>query len=237
MLYDENLDLYSRPVNLKIFDEVQTLNDLEEYLPNVMARTPDELKEFVEIQEIAKAAEPEFKLIMTILLRWHYNIFPSHATEDGIKEWESWLELIREHGDSLDDRRTRVKGKFNERLPYTWVRLYRMLAGVCGWDGFEMSLDELEYRVKLSMDSASQFGTVVKLLKEFLPQYLLWVISQYSKASSTEYYACVIRETTSMEFSIIEDEPILVSNNESYGTTVRDSTTTHLYRLDISDIA
>ena len=87
---DTDFHFFAEDTNDRIFDHVTCLDDVESYQPNLLARTPGTLRDFKEIQEIAKAAEPELKLLVERMLRWHYNIFPRIASEDGIREWEDW---------------------------------------------------------------------------------------------------------------------------------------------------
>lgn len=176
MLDSQSYPFAAAPNRQKVYDSCNSLDDLKEYEPNVLARTPDELKDFKEIIEIAKAAEPEFKLLTERLERLLLNLFPTEANETGIRQWENWLDVLREATDTLEDRRARVIGRLNERLPYTWVRLHKMVAGICGWDGYSMTLDELELTLRLKPHTNSKADAIIDLLSRILPLYILWNI-------------------------------------------------------------
>lgn len=218
--FDEKYHFEAQPYNGRIFNEAVTLDDIEEYLPNLNARTPDELKEFKEIIAIAKAAEPELKLLRDKLLKLHYNIFPTIADEEGIREWENWLDLIRLSTDTIEDRRFRIITKLNERIPYTWVQLHRMLASLCGWDGYKMTLENLELTVEIMTGSESQFHSVVDLLRNVLPMYILWGVNRLTRAGQDVFVGGVTREVASQHF-ILENDLMDFSTDFKVGGVMR----------------
>lgn len=145
--------------------------DIIKYMPFVLA----DIEEF---QQITSAENPEFDRIENYQDKWLKNRFVKSADEDGIKLFEELLKLKPLKSDTLEDRRLRVLAKLNERLPYTEIKLHRMLAAICGWDGYELTLEDLVLTVYLAMESNSQTITVFDLLNRVVPMNVLLRIVQ-----------------------------------------------------------
>lgn len=140
--------------------------DIIKYMPFVLA----DIEEF---QQITAAENPEFDKNYNYQEKWLKNRFVKSADEDGIKLFEDLLKIKTIATDTLEDRRIRVLAKLNERLPNTEIRLRRMLAAICGWDGYELTLEDLVLTVYLAMDSNSQTLTIYDLLNRIVPMNVL----------------------------------------------------------------
>lgn len=145
--------------------------DIIKYMPFVLA----DIEEF---GQITSAQNPEFDRNYNFQEKWLRNRFVKSADEDGIKLFEELLKLKPVATDTLEDRRVRVIAKLNERLPYTEIRLKRMLAAICGWDGYELKLEDLVLTVYLAMQSNSQTLTIYDLLNRIVPMNVLLRIIQ-----------------------------------------------------------
>ena len=145
--------------------------NIEQYLPGRMAQ----IKEFM---DLCLAENPEFDDMEAVRKKWLNNKFPTQADEDGIAMFEKILDLHPSDSDTLEDRRFRVLTKLNERLPYTWIQLHRMMAALCGWDGYELKLEHFVLTVYLAMDSRSKLNSVIDMLRDVIPMHILIDIEQ-----------------------------------------------------------
>lgn len=73
------------------------------------------------------------------------------STHQGIKRWESLLGMKPWPGDTLEERRSSVLGKWNQQLPYTLQRLHERLQAVVGTEGYELYLRHLIYELELDI--------------------------------------------------------------------------------------
>lgn len=145
---------------------------------NIIEHLPEILQEIEEYVQIAKANDIEIDVLRETREHWRKNIPATTAEIDGIREMEKVLNLTPLPEDTLEDRRLRVIAKLNERLPLTEIRLRRMLAVLCGWDGFDLTVEDLVLTVSLAMENHSQLGTVYDLLQRVVPMNILIVITQ-----------------------------------------------------------
>ena len=67
--------------------------------------------------------------------------FISTATEKGIARREMMLKISPFADDTLETRRFRVQGVWNDKLPYTYRVLLERLDSLCGPDGYVMELN------------------------------------------------------------------------------------------------
>lgn len=158
-------------------------------MSKLIERLPDILKDFYEYQELMKAQDPEFELIDDLLLKWRENLFPKTADKDGIKFFEDLLNITPLPGDTLEVRRYRVLVKLNTRLPYTEIQLRRMLAAICGWDGFTLTVADLTLLLSLTEQSGSKIRVIYEMLREVVPMNILIEIHQLLNSYGVLYSA------------------------------------------------
>lgn len=145
---------------------------------NLIEHLPDILRDFYEIREKFKAENPEFDKIYDIIYRWYKNISPKTGDEECLKRFEDLLNLRPLPGDTLEDRRYRVVLKLNTRLPYTEIQLRKMLAAICGWDGFTLEVKDLEVHLKVTEENNKHLRALFEMLRDVLPMNLLYVLTQ-----------------------------------------------------------
>lgn len=139
---------------------------------------PDILRDFYEIENKLNAEDPEFDKIYDVLYRWYQNLSPRTADSDGLSFYEELLNLRPKPGDSLEDRRYRVILKLNTRLPYTEIQLRKMIAALCGWDGFSLEVKDLVVDLKVVEENNKHLHALFEMLRDVLPMNLLFVITQ-----------------------------------------------------------
>lgn len=138
---------------------------------------PTEFKESPEIIKIMDSENPEFSLMAERILHWLDNLYPGTAHIEGIELFEYFLGLEPQLDDTLEDRRMRIISKLNERLPYTFIRLHRMVAALVGWGNFEMYFENggrLLFRLKSPQENDSRIKAVLELFENVVPMNLYW---------------------------------------------------------------
>lgn len=167
-------------------------------MANLIEELPDILRDFYEYQELLKAEDPEFDLIDDLLLKWRDNRYPKDADEDGIQFFEDLLDLTPAPTDTLEERRFRVLTRLNARLPYTEIQLRKMLAAICGWDGFSLTVSELVVLVSLAESSNSKIRIIYEMLLEVIPMNLLIEIHQLLESYGVLYTAAATELGTTL---------------------------------------
>jgi len=127
-----------------------------------------ELKEFQKIAEIEDVfIEKLWQEIENIV----DDQFIQTATEKGIARRERMLKISPFADDTLETRRFRVQGLWNDKLPYTYRVLLERLDSLCGPDGYVMELNAGEYslNIKIELTRKRMFDEVVKISRQMVP--------------------------------------------------------------------
>ena len=142
---------------------------MSEYKTDLISYYPEFLQENLEFNAICDASNPEFDLVWKRLKQIEENILPQSADSDGIEQYENWLGIVSNPYLDLETRRAQVISKLNETLPYTEIRLQRMLAAIVGWGHFTYTREGAFVKVELDDESVPQSPVVYDLLKRVLP--------------------------------------------------------------------
>ena len=163
------------------------------------------LRNLKEFKEIAKAEEPEIKLLLEECERTLDNMFIETADEYGIGRFEAIMGITPEGGDTLETRRARVLIKWNDQLPYTEEALADLLTVLCGADGYTLKSDYDNYEliVKLAIENGSIVDEVEALLDRVVPANLVkkimlfntyLILSDYTYEQLSAYTYKEVRE-------------------------------------------
>lgn len=150
----------------------------------------DELKEIEEFKEIAKAEDPEVKLLWNAVTNLIDDQFIKTATERGIARREKILKITPFADDTLETRRFRVESRWNDQLPYSYRVLQNKLNQLCGVDGYTMSLNNKQYtlNIKIELTKKRMFNEVQLLSRKIVPSNMVINVelryNQHSKLSS-----------------------------------------------------
>ncbi len=138
--------------------------NLIDYLPQV-------LKDVREYKSIVAAEEPELVDLWAALENALKDNFINDATENGVLRLESILKIIPKAADTLEDRKFRIKARFNEQLPYTFRTLQERLTTLCGSDGYTCELfnDTYTLKVRIELIVKGQYDAVDDLLERIVP--------------------------------------------------------------------
>lgn len=134
------------------------------YLPHFM-------QEYVEMQKIMEAEQPEVDLLWNAVENALANQFILEASESGVKRWESMLGVSPKDTDSLDERKFRILTLLNQEIPYTLRKLEQALTNLCGEKGFSIVVTAAEYHieVRLALTNKNNYQEVVDVLKKMVP--------------------------------------------------------------------
>ena len=142
--------------------------DIQFYQPSLMKQTE-------EFQRLAQTEDPELSLCWTGAENAFLDQFVDSLTENGCKRWEKILKLTPMATDTLEERRFRIKTRFNEDLPYTYRMLTQMLNALCGEGNYQLTLYHEEYRLMLLLELSVKkiFHEAEEMVKRVIPANLL----------------------------------------------------------------
>ena len=102
------------------------------------------------------------------------DLFVDTMSDDALKHWEKIYNLTVFNDESLDDRRTKVKGKMLEKLPYSYRVILRNLNTLLP-NGYTLVIDnDLEsVTVKVNLTDKYLIVNVRQLLEDMVPLNML----------------------------------------------------------------
>lgn len=136
--------------------------NLIEYLPPVL----HSVREFV---ELAKSGDVEAGEVWTSIREMTADQFVDTLTEAGCARWEKILGIEPFDTDTIEDRRFRIKTKFNSELPYTITQLNNMLTNLCGEGEYKITLDGFVMEVRVALTSKRQLSDADALCERVVP--------------------------------------------------------------------
>lgn len=137
-----------------------------EYLPHV-------LREYREMKGIMEGQQWLFTLLWSEVDRVFRNQFIETADEDGIRLFERILKIQPKGTDTLEERRFRVKAKWNQgQLPYTYPFLQQYLGTIS--EDFETKMDHDAYglHLRIRLEGYRQRDEVNASLRRMIPANL-----------------------------------------------------------------
>lgn len=143
---------------------------------------PQYVGEYKEIQAIVNAHEKAVIRAWKAMENVWNDQFVNDATENGIKHWEKILKLTPKDTYTLEERRFNVNTRLNEQPVFTMETLKKVLAGMCGENGYSVTLDYENYTlsVKLSLNNENNKEAVKFLLRRMVPANILINISMFN---------------------------------------------------------
>lgn len=152
--------------------EWERVIDLSKYLPSFLNGNR-------EFGQICESEEKELLRLYEKSDRIWQDGFIQSATLQGIKRWESLSGLKPFPGDSLEERRAGVLGRWNQQLPYTLSRLKERLNAIVGAESAELNVryDAYELELLLTDQTYRVLQEVRGMVKAMIPAnlYLLFV--------------------------------------------------------------
>lgn len=217
----------------RIEREKQEILEYEDYLFNeevhLIEHYPDYFKENDQIIAICDAADPEFNLFRQRAIRALNNQIVGTSDEYGIRSYEELVGIIPDPSLSLKERKAQVLARMNETLPYTEIRLQRMLAAIVGWGNFKYSRDGAHVHVELMTGDSESTKAVYQLLQRVLPLNLYFDVTTEIVDESKPLTLLTAGMTTQ-----IFETPIYIDNSWQIAET---GIGIGLTSLDVIDIA
>ena len=141
---------------------------LMEYLPPV-------LRNVLEFRYLMAAVQKAYDAFRLKVQEVFENQFYDDAELPGIQRYERILGITPKATDTLEDRRFRIKLRFNEQLPFTYRALERKMFALCGADGYELTLipEEFKLIVRVALTRREAFNDVREMLKRIVPANML----------------------------------------------------------------
>lgn len=143
------------------------------------------VQDYAEIKKIMDAEQIDVEKAWTDAENVMNDQFILDVTENGIKRWETIVDIVPKATLTLDERKFQILSKLNWQLPYTIESLERALTTLCGADGYTLMLDANRYEltVKLALVNENYLDAVRDLLENVVPANLVQVIQLYNTHS------------------------------------------------------
>lgn len=134
------------------------------------------------------------------------NAFIADCDEYGIRKYEAIFHILPDADDTLDLRKLRVLIRWNEFVPYTYRVLIRKLNVICGVNGYDISLDLVNYIlvVSIHLSVVKQRVEVERFIERVIPMNMNYevnikynthkVLSNYTRKYLSQYTHKQIRE-------------------------------------------
>lgn len=185
---------------------------------HLIDRFPDYFKETKEIVAACEALDPEFNLLLGRLKASLNNISILTADERGVKRYEQWVGIPTNPYLPLEERRMAVIAKLNETLPYTEIRLIKMLAAIAGWANFKYERHGAFVKVTLSNEAYYVINPVRDMLERILPMNLYYeVIFGAAEGLSMINFVSIYQETRIIETLInLDKETAVIYHGSPY---------------------
>lgn len=155
---------------MKNFNTVREI-DQEQYLT-------EELKKLREMVAIMAAETPVVQEIWDACEDCMNDQFISEATEYGVARREKMLHITPFTSDTLDDRKLRLQSRYNENIPYTRKSLARLLASLCGENGYKLTITTAAFtvNVKVALNVKKQESIIAETLERILPYNMVFSV-------------------------------------------------------------
>lgn len=140
------------------------------------------VQEYAEIGAIMDAEQTSVEDAWTGAENVMCDQFVVDATENGVKRWESILNMKPKGSYTLDERKFNILVKLKEQLPYTIRTLNEMLTALCGEDGYLLRVDNDKYllTVRLALNNENNVQAVSELLEKIVPANLIISVTLFN---------------------------------------------------------
>lgn len=144
------------------------VRNLLDYIPHVL-RTVREMR--LEMD----AEQPEVAALWKCVEDAFADQYVQDATENGVSRWEKILNIVPKATETLDARKFTILTRLNEQLPFTITTLEQQLAGLCGKDGYFLTLTNETYTldVQVALVAKSNLVDVDTMLHRVVPANMI----------------------------------------------------------------
>lgn len=170
--------------------------------PYIIRRIPD-------IAKIYEINEGQIEDLEEGVDQINNDLIADSMSDDVLKHWEAIFELKTYDDESLADRRTKVKGKMLEKLPYSYRVIVRNLDALLP-SGYDLYInDDLTYlELRIVLTDKYLLANVTKLLDDMTPLNMVLDIDlAYNTYNILGLHTH--NELTAYTYQGLNDEPIM----------------------------
>lgn len=140
------------------------------------------IQNYAEIKAIMDAEQVDIEKTWNDAENVMNDQFILDATENGVKRWESILNIVPKATYTLEERKFDILARLNWQLPYTLESLKYALTALCGNDGYRLKLDPNRYElvVKLALYNENNIDAVRELLDNVIPANLVRDVQMFN---------------------------------------------------------
>lgn len=139
---------------------------LIDYLPEVMQEY-EEFKQLMACEQ--ETVEKEWHAVDLLLKEG----FLDTETEKGASRWEGILGITPKDMETLYTRNSKIKTRLQDKLPYYYRVLERILIGMLGTPRMLLDIDGYKLTVKMPMEREPLFGEVVTVTDRIVPANMI----------------------------------------------------------------
>nr|DAT31245.1 MAG TPA: tail protein [Caudoviricetes sp.] len=162
-------------------------------------------RDSLDIQEIMKAENPEFRALWDAMCDILINQYISTATGYGLEQWEAIFDVLPGVNDTVEVRRDRIMTLLGGSRPYTLRKLQELLDVAFGKGNVlpEINGDKYEIWFTLSKNVVNRVQEIYDWAEPIIPKNL--IMKSQSEQSSTEtiyFGGRVVAESVNEDISI-----------------------------------
>lgn len=162
-------------------------------------------RDSLDIQEIMKAENPEFRALWAAMCDILINQYISTATGYGLEQWEAIFDVLPGVNDTVEVRRDRIMTLLGGSRPYTLRKLQELLDVAFGKGNVlpEINGDKYEIWFTLSKNVVNRVQEIYDWAEPIIPKNL--IMKSQSEQSSTEtiyFGGRVVAESVNEDISI-----------------------------------
>lgn len=175
-----------------------------------MFNAPEVITQIPDIAKIYEINDDQIEELEADVDQIEADTFVDTMSDETLKQWEKIYDINVYDDESLDDRRTKVKGKMLEKLPYSYRVLVRNLDALLP-SGYELDIDEdlLSIEVRVVLTDKYLLANVKKLLEDIVPLNMVLDIDlSYNTYNVLGLHAH--DELTDYTYQGLNDEPIII---------------------------
>lgn len=165
-------------------------------------------RDSLDIQEIMKAENPEFRALWAAMCDILINQYISTATGYGLEQWEAIFDVLPGANDTVEVRRDRIMTLLGGSRPYTMRKLQELLDAAFGTGNVltEINGDKYEIWFTLSHDVVNRVQEIYDWAEPIIPKNLIMKSQSEQFSTQTVYYggrmvSASIREDVSINRS------------------------------------
>ena len=144
---------------------------------NLLGYLPPFMQEYVEMQQIMNAEQPDVQVLEDETEKIKNNQFILTCDEVGISRYEELLNIVPNPNDTLEARISRVLTRWNDSLPYTLRGLDDKLKTMCGEGNYQIlpNFNDYELELVVYLPLSGQVSELDYMLSYMIPANIHWM--------------------------------------------------------------